>query len=1204
MKLNNSKSPSPQYLVVNDFEILFDALFNQPFEFLAILSPEGRVLKINDLALTSQGVQRQDYIGKYFWKTPAWNALPEWENIWKQRLTDASNQLKAIITEDIYQVKDGPLHYADASTTALYDHSDELVGFMILAIDTTERHVKENQIKEHDARVNFVLEHSQIGHWELNLENLSSHRSLKHDQIFGYDSILPHWGIENFIGHVIDEDKDVVIQTVEQAIKNQEDLNFECRIKKKNGDIRWIIVSGGYVFDDNGQMKLLSGVVQDVTDIKKIELNKLHHHAELQSLFDALPDTYFRLESDGTILDYHTQNKGDLYLKPEYFMGKRVQDILPPEIGKLFLLKIEGLKQVNKMLDLKYQLIINKEVIHFEARLNKIPLTEQFICVVRNVTDEFNSKHALAVSENLFRTIFEQASIGVALISSDLKEVIRINQRFCDMLGYSAEEMSNIDFFQKITHPEDIPTTLKMRETVLCGYMDEATIVKRYLHKKGHIVWVEMTVSPTWEVGQEPLSFIVVVHDISIRKRAEEKLQLSSRVINDTREGIMITNAEQHIVDVNPAFSQITGYSREDVLGKHRQVLISDKQSSQFYKKMWQSINKNGYWQGELWNKTKQGSLYAELLTISSLKNDSDAVTHYVSVFSDITDNKRQQEQLNFMAHYDVLTKLPNRALFIDRFQQSIAHSHRTGHQLAVCFLDLDDFKPVNDKFGHDIGDRLLIEVSKRIIDCIREEDTVSRQGGDEFAILLNDIKSESQYEITLDRIHKAVAEPYYINEIEHHVTASIGVTLYPSDNEDIDTLIRHADHAMYLSKLAGKHRTQLYSLDSDQRIINKNHQLAEIKQALLNHEFELYYQPKINMATGHVFGVEALIRWNHPQKGLIPPLNFLPLTDGTSLEIKIGEWVIIEALRQLDDWKQRGIKLEISVNISSNHLLCPTFVEYLEHHLSGYPKNNSQYLQLEVLESSAFGDINRINQIVEICQNRLGVSFALDDFGTGYSSLTHLRRLPVNSIKIDQSFVRDMLDDPGDYTIIEGVITLTKLFNRHVIAEGVESQAHGLMLLMMGCEHAQGYEIAKPMPADDFVLWLKKYIPNQQWLLCSRRQGSKKETSLELFRMINEIWVEKFRVKLMSMPSENKPWPIIDGQLCQCGNWLRRESKEQLFTKEELQQLEGVHDNFHSIAYQIQGKYLQGNIDTARTLFPKLQCVVNEMHKIEDSYR
>ena len=383
------------------------------------------------------------------------------------------------------------------------------------------------------------------------------------------------------------------------------------------------------------------------------------------------------------------------------------------------------------------------------------------------------------------------------------------------------------------------------------------------------------------------------------------------------------------------------------------------------------------------------------------------------------------EKALQKMVHFDVLTKLPNRVLFADRFYQAVAHSTRTENMLAVCFLDLDDFKPVNDNHGHDVGDKLLIEVASRIKECIREEDTVSRQGGDEFTLLLRDIESFKQCKETLDRVRDALAQPCIINDYPHKVTASIGTTIYPLDEADLDTLIRHADQAMYQAKLAGKNQLKLFNSLNDHEITNRQSQLSEVKQALTGGQFQLYYQPKVNMKTGKVFGVEALIRWIHPEKGLIPPLDFLPLIDGTELEIQVGGWVINEALQQLDDWQQQGIKLEVSINISSHHLQSEAFFDQLNEALDKHPDVNSQDLQLEILESSALGDINAISGIIKSCQNVLGVNVALDDFGTGYSSLTHMKNLSANTIKIDQTFVRDLLDDPNDYSIIEGVIGL-----------------------------------------------------------------------------------------------------------------------------------------------------------------------------------
>ena len=1059
--------------------------------------------------------------------------------------------------------------------------------------------VLECQAQQNKSRVDLVLEQSGIGRWELILSDLSSYRSLRHDNIFGYDSLLPTWTYEMFLEHIIPEERDSVDKKFQEARENKTDWYIECKINRKDGDIRSILVSGGYTFDINGQTKAMSGIVQDITELKQVGINLLRHSAELESLFDALPDTYFRMMPDGTILDCRTQNKDDLYKKPQDFIGKRMQNILPKEIGELFQEKIEVLSKTNKFTVFKYTLMLNNQVMHFDARINIIPQNGQLICVIRDVTKEVKSKESLADSEQLFRSIFEQAAVGVALISAKEGKFIRINQRFCDMLGYSVDEMVNEKHFTELTHPDDLLNSIGSREKILNGLQREVTIEKRYIHKNGHIIWVKLTVSPTWQVGEEPHSHIVVVQDISKRKKNEEKLQLLARVFSDTHEGIMITDANQIIVDVNPAFIKITGYNHEEVVGKSPRILSSGKQSSQFYAQMWQSIIENGHWKGEVWNRNKQGVLYSELLNISSLTNDDDEVTHYVAVFSDITSIKHQQDKLNLMAHYDVLTNLPNRALFVDRFHQSIAHSKRTGHQLAVCFLDLDDFKPVNDNYGHESGDRLLIEVAKRITSCIRDEDTVSRQGGDEFAILLNDIKSASQYESTMQRIHQSLAQPYFIDGIQHSITASSGITLYPLDDGDIDTLLRHADHAMYQSKLSGKHRTVLYSPDSDQRIIEKNLQLEEIELALVNGEFKLYYQPKVNMITGDVFGVEALMRWFHPKKGLIPPLDFLPYIDGTPLESMVGEWVINEALQQLVKWQLQGIELEVSVNISSNHLHSPSFFGELEASLAAHPSINAQFLQLEILESSALGDLNTITNIIEKCQNRLGVSASLDDFGTGYSSLTHLRSLPVNTIKIDQSFVRDMLDDPSDYSIIDGVISLAKSFNRQVIAEGVETTDHGLMLLLMGCEQAQGYGIAKPMPAENLFSWLKEYAPNESWLLCGSKQLNNKESSVEIFKLITSQWRNSFLKKILSPPEDDIPWPNLNSKKCHCGNWIRLKIQEQLFDKRSLLQLEQVHGDIHLIAQEVQHQYQSGDIDAARVNLTAFELAFNVMSDV-----
>jgi len=664
-------------------------------------------------------------------------------------------------------------------------------------------------------------------------------------------------------------------------------------------------------------------------------------------------------------------------------------------------------------------------------------------------------------------------------------------------------------------------------------------------------------------------SFNYMAEQLSQLLQEEQKVRARAEaIVNSSHEGITITDSKGVIIDVNPAFSKLTGYQKEEVIGNNPSILSSGKQGSEFYQHMWNCIDKEGLWSGEVSNKKKNGELFVAYLTITAITDPSKNDTLlYVGMLSDITESRKQQKNLELMAHYDVLTQLPNRALFSDRFSLAIAHSKRNNSLLAICFLDLDNFKPINDNYGHNVGDKLLIEVANRISASIRDEDTVSRQGGDEFALLLGDIDSIEQCQEILERIHYSLSQPFFIDGLSHQISASSGVTLYPDDNADIDTLIRHADQAMYQSKLAGKHQYQLFNTQLDKQTIQEYHRREEIQAALVNNELCLYFQPKVNIKTGHVFGAEALIRWIHPQKGLIPPLSFLPIIDGTEIEIHIGEWVINQALKQLNLWNKQGIQLEVSINISSYHLQSTLFMDYLEKSLAQYPEVISKYLQLEILESSALGDLPTISHIIQTCQNKLGVHIALDDFGTGYSSLTHLRNLSANTIKIDQSFVRDMLDDPSDYAIIDGVIGLSHAFNQSVIAEGVETTEHGLMLYLMGCYAMQGYGISRPMPSEDFPNWLLNYTPNSVWQNYTKQTYNSRERKVEIFKLITQQWLGCFEKNIQQEYEPSLVWPISNHNKCPCGTWIKREKQEALFAVPLLSKLQALHDQAHKLS-------------------------------------
>jgi diguanylate cyclase (GGDEF)-like protein/PAS domain S-box-containing protein len=559
------------------------------------------------------------------------------------------------------------------------------------------------------------------------------------------------------------------------------------------------------------------------------------------------------------------------------------------------------------------------------------------------------------------------------------------------------------------------------------------------------------------------------------------KLKRAASVFSHAHEGIMITDATATITEVNNTFTQMTGYTSEEVLGENPRILQSGRHSSEFYVEMWAALLTQDHWSGEIWNRRKNGEVYPEMLTISAVKNAAGFVQHYVSLCTDITTMKVYQGQLEHVAHYDVLTDLPNRVLLADRLSHAMALSQRRGQSLGVAFMDLDGFKEVNDNYGHNVGDELLITVSQRMKAALREGDTLARIGGDEFIAVMVDLDNIEESSPILERLLQAASDPVTIGNDVMQVSASIGVTLYPQDGSDADQLMRHADQAMYGAKQAGKNQYRLFDTALANASKVQLESISDIRTALCSDEFMLFYQPKVNMHTGAVIGVEALIRWQHPVRGLVPPSEFLPVIEGQAISLEFGEWVISSSLSQISQWQSIGINLPISVNISGYQLQQGNFAIRIAALLAAHPEVNPNCLELEILETSALHDISKVSATMNAC-HKLGVRFALDDFGTGYSSLTHLRRLPAQLIKIDQSFVSDMLEDTDDYAIVEGVIGLAKAFRRDVIAEGVETIAHGLALLQLGCELAQGYGIARPMPGIDIPQWVSNWKADDSW--------------------------------------------------------------------------------------------------------------------------
>ncbi|MGI9134094.1 MAG: EAL domain-containing protein, partial [Rhodoferax sp.] len=599
-------------------------------------------------------------------------------------------------------------------------------------------------------------------------------------------------------------------------------------------------------------------------------------------------------------------------------------------------------------------------------------------------------------------------------------------------------------------------------------------------------------------------------------------------------EGIIIADANKQIVDVNPAFTRITGYTQQEIVGQTPKVLSSGRHDHDFYAAMWASVAEHDFWQGEICNRRKSGELYTEMLSLSVVRDKGGAVQHYIGVFSDISLLKSHEEELYRIAHYDTLTGIPNRRLLSDRMAQALARARRSRRLVAVCYLDLDGFKAVNDRFGHAGGDRVLVSTTERLKSVLRTDDTLARLGGDEFVLLLTDLQQVQECHVALERVLRVLKEPLEVDGTVINVSASLGVTLYPADDVDADTLLRHADQAMYLAKEAGKNTYHFFDPVHDHQVQTQRLYLQRLRDALERREFVLHYQPKADLLTGRIIGAEALIRWQHPIEGMLLPSAFLHNLEGTELEIAVGEWVIETVLEQIIAWNRMGLDFTVSANISADHLLRGNFSERLQLLLERHPLARPSSLELEILETAALTDMKKAVHTITECR-KLGVQFALDDFGTGYSSLTYFLNLPVQMLKIDQSFVRVMLEDPGGLGIVESVVRLAQAFNRPVIAEGVETLEHGSLLLHFGCRLAQGYGVARPMPAEQFPLWMQQWHAHAAWRTLAQIAPDE-DVTLTVSAQSHRAWVDKVRLHL-EQPETDHLFSA-DCNNCSFGRW------------------------------------------------------------------
>lgn len=820
-------------------------------------------------------------------------------------------------------------------------------------------------------------------------------------------------------------------------------------------------------------------LAKEVEGRQAIELSLVQSEARFRALFERSPDPIWILRPSGVCTDANAAAlKVFGFQNLETLHRIKANDISPifQSDGQLTTIKAQAILETALAKGVHRFEWLHKRadgtIFPSENTLCTVTLSGEpmLYAVVRDISDRKEAEEALLTQKALLLDIVDNAPSLIYVY--DIEGKLRLcNRMFEQAAGFTFEELEG-----------------KSRESYLP--IEEARILQKndrkvlstggilrfedQLDNNGKMHTYLTTKCVLRGVDGQPTGILGISTDITEIKQNTEQLRLAGIVLDNTADGVIITNARGHILSVNAAFTKISGFSADESIGLKPNILISDKQDNAFYRDIRQNLKLTGFWRGELWNRRKDGELYPEWLTINTVYNDTGKVINYVAVFSDMSAINQSQSDLERMSHYDPVTALPNRSLFHERLQHSLDLSQSYNQALAVVVLDLDGFKTVNDSLGHSMGDLLLQQAATRFLSCVRSEDTVSRLGGDEFALILNNLTHPTDAIIIAKKLLLSLQEPFDLKGTSTLLTASIGISVAPHDSETPEQLVKQADTAMYGAKEGGRNDYRFYQPEMTLRAQERLNSERFLRRAVLNHEFEVWYQPKINLLNNKVEGAEALIRWRDPLHGLISPADFIPLAENTGLIIPIGEQVVdmvcCDIRRWTDSHLLHGV---IAVNVAALQIDRSDYVETIRSALEKYELSAS-VLEVEVTESLMMASPEHSRAVLSTLQN-LGVTTAIDDFGTGFSSLAYLKLLPINSLKIDRAFISDLPHDQSDVAITKTIVALGHALGFKIIAEGVETEEQNLFLKEIGCDQAQGYLYGRPMPAADFEVWLNQ---------------------------------------------------------------------------------------------------------------------------------
>ncbi|MCE1057849.1 EAL domain-containing protein [Pseudomonas alloputida] len=844
------------------------------------------------------------------------------------------------------------------------------------------------------------------------------------------------------------------------------DHSLDYRVIRADGQPLWIrnIVS----MIEHGHQPVMRGLMIDISETKRTEDALRLSEQKFASVFQQCPDILLiARHSDGCLLEVNEAFEEQIGLPPDQVIGRTATDLDLWGVEGSGPLLLQRLHQGGiRNLEMSFRRSNGQLFTGLtSAETFELDGTPALVVAVRDISQLKETQQQLQTSEEKFAKAFHASPDGLLLSRQSDGLLLEVNEGFCRLTGYDLNptiDQTSLDLGIWVDLNERKRLVDQLNRD---GFVRDFTCHIR--RSDGQIRLCELSARPLPITGVDCM--LTIARDITERHLMQEKLQLAATVFENTAEGVLITDIDQRISAVNRAFSEITGYSEIEALGQTPRLLASGQHDSAFYLAMWHQLTAEGHWQGEIYNKRKNGELYPSWLTISAVRNSDREITHFVAVFADISSIKHAQAKLDYQAHHNPLTGLPNRTLFENRLQGVLTCAQVSNRQGAVLFLDLDRFKHINDSLGHPVGDLLLKGIAQRLKEQVRDVDTVARLGGDEFIILLPGLHRPSDASTIANKLLACFNAPFQAGEHEFFTSASIGISLYPQDGTDVSTLIRNADAAMYRSKAKGRNRVEAYTRDLTAQASERIALEHELRRAVERNEMSLCFQPKLSLKTQSLVGAEALIRWSHPTFGEVPPEHFIHLAEENGTILQLGDWVLEQACRQMQAWKQHYEPFgPLSINLAGAQLRHPHLARRIEQLLKHYQLRAGD-LQLEITENFIMSQAEEALAVLYQLK-KLGVQLAIDDFGTGYSSLSYLKRLPLDILKIDKSFIRGLPDDPHDAAIARAIIALGRSMQLTIIAEGVENQAQQRFLAAEGCEQIQGYIVSLPLPPEEFA--------------------------------------------------------------------------------------------------------------------------------------